>query len=133
MVWEEILTTEHGEVLLTTDIADLSYTYRCVATLADETQTESEAFTLIDAAYIEWMNETEVTEEMLVRAMNAKSLDSMVIENDVVLYVRTGEVYARIDQENGYMIDEKTGLIIAVVDMENGMIYPISMESAEEA
>ena len=132
MVWEEIASSDYTDVLLTTRFEDLPYVYRCVATLADESQIVSNEITLIDAELVQWMNEGEVTEEMLARAMSAKSLDSMVIEDEVVFYVRTGEVYARIDKETGYMIDECTGLVIAVVDLENGLIYPIVTESADE-
>lgn len=132
MVWKELATTNHTEVLLTTMFDDLAYSYRCVATVEDGTQVISNEITLIDAELVQWMNEAEVTEEMLARAMNAKSLDSMVIEDEVVFYVRTGEVYARIDKDTGYMIDERTGLVIAVVDLENGLIYPIVTESADD-
>jgi len=132
MVWEEIASSDYTGVLLTTRFEDLAYIYRCVATKEDGTQVISDEITLIDAELVQWMNEGGVTEEMLARAMSAKSLDSMVIEDDVVLYVRTGEVYARIDKATGYMIDERTGLIIAVVDMENGLIYPMATESADE-
>ena len=69
---------------------------------------------------------------MLQRALSAPTLDSMVIEDDEVVYVRTGEVFARIDKNTGYMIDERTGLVIAVVDMENGLIYPIATVAADE-
>jgi len=88
----------------------------------------------LPAEIVEWMasSEVPVTEEMLQRALSAPTLDSMVIEDDEVVYVRTGEVFARIDKNTGYMIDERTGLVIAVVDMENGLIYPIATVAADE-
>ena len=127
-VWEEILVTDDSAAVLPVDFGALAFSYRCVATTQDNGQIISDEFTLMDVQLVQWMNETDVTEEMLARAMNAKSLDSMVIEDGRVFYVRTGEAFARIDADTGYMIDENTGLVIAVVDRENGLIYPIGAD-----
>ena len=79
-----------------------------------------------------WIADVNPTDEMIERARTAKSLDSMVIEGEVVVYVRDGNVYAYVDQETGHMIDVYSGLTIAVVDMESDMIYPLAPESVEE-
>lgn len=131
LVWEEIASTETGAALIPTLFEDLKYSYRCVAAKADGTQAESAIFTLIDSELVKWLNEGGVSEEMLTRAMNAKSLESMVIENDALVYVRDGKVYATYDAASGYLVDSKTGKVVAYVDMATGMIYPVDSEASD--
>jgi len=132
LVWTDIPQSNSTTFLMSVNMESLKQHYRCVAVKEANELVISDEITLIDAGLVQWMNEGEVTEKMLVRAMNAKSLESMVIEDELVVYVRTGEVYARIDKATGYMIDENTGLVIAMVDMENSLIYPMAMESTDE-
>ena len=129
VAWEDIPGSNTSAYLISANIENMKYSYRCAATVDGE-QLVSDAITLIDSELVEWLNEREVSQEMLNRAMNANSLESMVIEDENLCYVRTGEVYARIDRTTGQMIDVKTGLVVAIVDLENGMIYPISAETA---
>ena len=139
--WENIEGATEPTLTLTGDAANAKYEYRCLATRRivneDGAETDeivfSEVVTLVREELVAWMNEAEVTDEMLKRAMGASSVDSMVVEEDALVYIRTGEVYARIDQATGCMIDEASGLVVAIVDMENGLIYPISNETADEA
>jgi len=73
-----------------------------------------------------WVEETNPSPEMIQRAQAADSLDSVVMEGDQFIHVRSGDVLAYV--ENGMMIDVATGLTVATVDVENGMIYPISAQ-----
>lgn len=126
--WEDVACTEYPEMLITVAMNDLAYAYRCVAVMSDGTQVATGEITLIDPAYIDWMSEQTVTEEMLARAMNAESLDSLVLEGDYLIYVRTGVTYAYIDRETGYLIDDASGLILGIVDLETGTLQPISAD-----
>ena len=129
--WVKVEGAEAAELTVTADTENLKYAYRCVAALENGEVIVSEEITLVREDIAQWLNETEATEDMLARAMAAKSVDSMVVEGDEVVYVRTGKVYARIDRVTGYLIDEETGLVVARVDLENGMIYPIGSEKAK--
>lgn len=119
--WEEIISDERGDLLMSVAMDDLNYSYRCVAALADGTQSVSETFTLIDEALVDWLKSGDVTEDMLERAMNARSLESVVIEGDKLVYVRTGKGIALYDAETNAMIDLETGEVIGFVI--NGVVY----------
>lgn len=57
-----------------------------------------------------WQSEQEVTEEMMLRAMNASSLQSIMVEGDVLVSVYTGQPIATYDAETGMVTDIATGL-----------------------
>lgn len=57
-----------------------------------------------------WQSEQEVTEEMMLRAMNASSLQSIMVEGIELVYVYTGQVLAHYDAETNMVIDAATGL-----------------------
>ena len=80
---------------------------------------------LLDDELLQWIQEVDATEEMIARAMNAKSLDSLVIEGSNVVHVRSGAVVAYFDAETGYMTDAVSGIVVARVDMETGMVFPV--------
>ena len=65
---------------------------------------------------------------MLARALSAGSLDALVLEDDVLVYARTGEVYANYDAATGYLTDSATGLVIAYVDTTTWTIRPVTAE-----
>ena len=104
----------------------LKHTYRCVA--ADEAGNVlvSEEAVALAADYMTWLNAADVTDAMLSRALNAGSLDALVLEGDVLVYVRTGEVYANYDAATGYLTDCATGLTIAYIDAATGTIRPFA-------
>jgi len=81
----------------------------------------------------EWIEVYNPTQEMIDRALAAPSLESLVIEDSDVVYVRTGAVMAYYDAESNFIIDKNTGLIVAQVDMETGVIQSLAAteESAE--
>lgn len=119
-----------GDTLtLDATIENMKHAYCAMAEMPDGSVVCSEIVTIVPAELVEWLNATEVTPEMLDRAMNAKSLESMVIEDDALIYVRNGKVYARYDAATGYLIDDATGLIVARVDLESGMIYPVASDA----
>ena len=61
--------------------------------------------------------------------MNAESLESLVIEDSNVVYVRTGETVAYFNAETGEIIDTTYNLTVAIVDMETNMIYPVATDA----
>ena len=130
MVWHDVVS---GDTLtLAADIENMKHAYRCVATDADGATLTSDEVTIVRADIADWIAAGDVTIEMVERAMQAKSLESMVLEDDALVYVRNGKVYARYDAETGYLIDEATGLVVAHVDLSTGMIYPVSDSSDAE-
>jgi len=75
-----------------------------------------------------WAEETDATPEMIERAMNAESLESVVIEESELIYVRTGEPISNyiFNAETGEIIDTTYNLTVAIVDMETNMVYPVA-------
>ena len=67
----------------------------------------------------------------LLRALGAKSLESMIFKGNALIYVRTGEAVATYNPETTELIDNRFNLTVATVDMENGVIYPIAAEASE--
>ena len=131
--WIAVEGAEASELKVEANAETMKYAYRCTAVLTDGSELISEEITLVREDIAQWLNETEVTEEMLARAVQAKSLDTLVIEGANVVHVRTNETVAYYDAETGCIIDAKSGMEVAWLDAETGMIYPISMkeESAE--
>ena len=80
----------------------------------------------------EWAEEVIASEEMIDRALKAPSLDSLVIEGDALIYVRTGKKIATFNAATGELIDDETGTVVAIVDMENGMVYPADTNADAE-
>jgi len=80
----------------------------------------------------EWAETVIASEEMIDRALKAPSLDSLVIEGDALVYVRTGEKIATFNAATGELIDDETGTVVAIVDMENGMVYPADTNADAE-
>ena len=72
----------------------------------------------------DWALDVGATEEMVKRAKNAQSLDHLVLENNRLIYVRTGNAIAYVDEDTGYVVDIDTGLIVAKV--EGGAIVPFT-------
>ncbi len=79
----------------------------------------------------EWAEEVIATEEMIDRALKAPSLDSLVIEGDALIHVRTGKKIGTYNAATGELIDDSTNTVVAIVDMENGMVYPVNNGSAD--
>lgn len=75
--------------------------------------------------FLAWMEETGATEEMIDRARNAKSLESMVLEGNKLIYVRTGEAVAYYDAETGVLTDIESDMDIAKVDKAQNVVLPI--------
>ena len=81
---------------------------------------------------IEWAASVLADEEMIQRALKAPTLDSLVIENDALIYVRTGEKIATYNAATGELIDDETGAVVAIVDMASGMVYPVDKNADAE-
>ena len=136
--WERGLIDENGDITweviegateanLTQEATpdNLKYVYRCIGMDANgEAVATSEEITLVREDLVQWMNAREVTEEMLVRAMNAESIESIVVEGDQLIYVNTGEPYATYDAQTGIVTHKALNIPFAVI--ENGEIKPIS-------
>ena len=103
--------------------------YRCVTTKGDTTAASQSIFPVTED-WIKWLETGEVTIDMIRRALSAKSLESIVMENNELVYVRDGKAYATYNPETGYITDNATGLIVAMVD-ESGAILPILPEDAQ--
>ena len=63
---------------------------------------------------------------MLTRALKAASLESLVLEGEALVYVRTGLAVATLNRDTGYITDNETGLIVAYMDTTTGMVYSAS-------
>ena len=126
-VWTDIPGATESTVRLAADMDSLKRAYRCVAYDAAGNAVVSDTVTMLDPSLVEWMNETEVTEDMLARAVKAGDLSLAVLEDGRLVYVRTGKAIAR--YENGCIIDDETGLIVAYVD-ETGAIVPVVPDDA---
>lgn len=61
-----------------------------------------------------------VTEEMMVRAMKASSLQSIMIEGDVLVSVYTGQPIAYYDAETNMVMDISTGLCFSMDKLTGG-------------
>ena len=72
-----------------------------------------------------WAEEVGATPEMIERARNAASLDSLVYEDGYFVYVRTGMVIAYFDAETGLVYDIDMLLPVAAFDVDSNMLYPI--------
>ena len=90
----------------------------------------TDGVTMLSRELVDWMHETDVTEDMLARAIRTGSLNLLTIEGDELVYVRTGKAVARIDRETNCIVDDETGLIVAFIDAD-GSIVPIVPENAE--
>lgn len=86
-----------------------------------------------EAAIKEWTSNYVVTTEMMQRALEASSLDSVVLENDVFIYVRTGYqiAYYKYYSELAYgeIIEPSCDLVVATVDA-NGVVTPVAEATA---
>jgi len=65
-------------------------------------------------------------QEALEEAATHCSMDSLVIEGDALVYVRTGKKIGTYNAATGELIDDATNTVVAIVDMENGMVYPVA-------
>lgn len=129
-VWTDIPGATESTVRISADMESLRHSYRCVAVNATGYTAVSDEVTMLEKTLVDWMNAAEVSEEMLLRALNAGDLDLLVLEGDRLVYVRTGEVIAHYNRENGYIVDDETGLIVAYID-ETGAIVPVQVNDAE--
>ena len=118
--------------MLNVSMETLKYQYRCIATGADGQTAISNAVTLVAPELALWLNQQPVTEAMLTRAMQADSLESVVLEDGKLVYVRTGEVLATYDAETGLLIDTELEIPVAMLDQENGVIIPLRLEEENE-
>jgi len=107
-------TDETGAVICTEDCT-------CPCHTAEEVAEEPE----LPAEIVEWMNTTTVTDEMLERALNASSLESIVIEGSDLIYVRTGEKVGTYNAETGAIKEKSLGLVVAYVDPESNTVRPV--------
>lgn len=123
--WTDIAGATDASLVIPAAIENMKYAYRCVLTGEDATELVSNAATILRSDLLEWLRADEdITAEMLTRALGAKSLESMVLEDGELIYVRNGRVYATVDSETGDLVDLNSGLVIATVDMSSGKIKP---------
>lgn len=130
ITWEKISSATAGTLQIDTTVDNLKYAYRCTATDSEgNVLSTSEKITLVFTELAQWMstNEPAVTAEMLARALKATKygLESMVLENNQLIYMRTGEVFATMD-ENNILTDKALNLQFARVDWDSKTILPIA-------
>ena len=100
--------------------------YRCVTTKGDIT-TASSPIRPVSDDWIAWLEAGEVTTEMIRRALNAGSLESVVVEEDNQLfYVRTGEALATYDPATGLLTDAHYRMPFA--RLVDGVIQPLTID-----
>ena len=121
--WENVEGATGALLKLPLEAEWLLGEYRCVTTQGEIT-TASSPIRPVRDEMLEWLKQEGLTEEMIKRALNAKSLESVVVENGKLIYVRDGEPFAELDPETGYIRDVKTRLIVAMLDA-SGSILPI--------
>ena len=126
LVWVNIEGATGSDLAFYVSMDALRYAYRCVAVDAEGAEQISDAVYLLEEIYVAWLNEVDVTEEMLARALAAGSLDALVREGNALVYVYNGMPMARVDETTGYVIDEATGLVVAKLDYASGALQPVS-------
>ena len=120
VIWETEPVATCATLTLATDLSGdfsaLKYTYRCIAKDADgEILETSERVMLIREDIAAWLAGGEITGEMLTRAMNAPSIESLVIEGEWLIYVRSGEEIAYYDARTNALISSETGKVLGFV------------------
>ena len=93
--------------------------YRCVSADA-----ASEAIRPARDELVDWLAQSGLTSEAIARALNASTLEAITLENNQLVYVRTGEVIAHYDPETGLVVDASMG--VPVGRIVNGMLSPMS-------
>ncbi len=126
-IWENVENGDSALLSLPLKADALLSEYRCVTT-RDNVETASAAIRPVNDEWVEWLEKGNVTPEMIKRALNAGSLESVVIEDGKLVYVRTGEVLTTYDAERNLLIDAKWQVPIASVDPETGVITPLPLE-----
>ena len=99
--------------------------YRCVSADA-----ASEAIRPARDELVDWLAQSGLTSEAIARALNASTLEAITLENNQLVYVRTGEVIATLNPATNYITDVETGLIVAMMDA-SGSILPVLPDSAQ--
>ena len=118
LVWET--AAEGSAYTVPATVEGMKYVYRCTAGAL-----VSEPVKAVRDDIYEWLNTADVTDDMLARALNAASLESLVLEGEALVYVRTGETLATYDAETGYLIDVELNIPVGMLDRETGAIKPI--------
>lgn len=118
LVWET--AAEGSAYTVPATVENMKYVYRCTAGAL-----VSEPVKAVRDDIYEWLNTADVTDDMLARALNAASLESLVLEGEALVYVRTGETLATYDAETGYLIDVELNIPVGILDRETGAIKPI--------
>ena len=118
LVWET--AAEGSAYTVPATVEGMKYVYRCTAGAL-----VSEPVKAVRDDIYEWLNTADVTDDMLARALNATSLESLVLEGEALVYVRTGETLATYDAETGYLIDVELNIPVGMLDRETGAIKPI--------
>ena len=124
IVWQDMENTNSACIMLPATREDARAYYRCMAFDANGGFIVTEPATLVRPELVEWLNATEATEEMLVRAIEAKSLDSLVLEGTQLVYVNDGTPIAQYNAETGELTDVETNTVVAYLDQTTQMVYP---------
>ena len=115
LVWEP--AAEGSAYTVPATVEGMKYVYRCTAGAL-----VSEPFKAVRDDIYEWLNTADVTDDMLARALNATSLESLVLEGEALVSVRDGQTVADYDAETGALIDRATGLTVAYI--VDGTVVP---------
>ena len=115
LVWET--AAEGSAYTVPATVEGMKYVYRCTAGAL-----VSEPVKAVRDDIYEWLNTADVTDDMLARALNATSLESLVLEGEALVSVRDGQTVADYDAETGALIDRATGLTVAYI--VDGTVVP---------
>lgn len=131
--WQKVEGATGENLTLAITAETLSTAYQCACKLADGTVVYSDAATVLEPALATWFAlESDGTSASLLRALSAKSLDSLVIESGALVHVRTGEPVALIDAETGAITDLTFDIVVGHLDPVTNTIIPaVSSETAE--
>ena len=108
LVWET--AAEGSAYTVPATVEGMKYVYRCTAGAL-----VSEPGKAVRDDIYEWLNTADVTDDMLARALNATSLESLVLEGEALVSVRDGQTVADYDAETGALIARATGLTLSLI------------------
>lgn len=122
LVWETLAGETGPELIISAEMENLRCVYRSLSVGEDGSIQYSQPAALIEEELRQWVNESGATMEMLHRAMKSTSLESLIIENNKLIYVRTGEAIATFHPDTCELWDDEHNVLIGVVDVETGEV-----------
>ena len=121
LVWEDVPQANAPQLTLPTNHETCKYYYRCVA----EAYISNPVILLSRQDIVEWLATTNATQEMYLRAVSTSSLDSLVLEDNLIIHVRSGQAVASYNPENGELRETDYNVLIGYLDPDSLAIIPL--------